>query len=132
VKCRLDHVYRRTVGRKGEFLIYTETLIGETLSGNRRFLTRNEMGKYDKPIFEQIYDQATGKPEPTVKVSRFETVYEIPYSPENVQNLLAKDEFDSEIGLTLDLGHIRYSIRNREGFINLSTPELMQKVEQYY
>jgi hypothetical protein len=131
-RTRIDMIFRRSIRSKGEFVIFKTTIIGETLSGNKRFLSRYEEGKFDMPIFEKVFDQNSGNALPLAKVSRFETQYEFPYSPEVVKDIMARDEFNTDTALILDLGHIRYSVRSREDFVNLSTDDLMKKIEQYY
>jgi hypothetical protein len=131
-RTRIDMIYRRSIRSKGEFVIFNSTIIGETLSGNKRFLSRYEEGKFDMPIFEKVFDQNSGNALPLAKVSRFETQYEFPYSPEVVKDIMARDEFNTDIGMCLDLGHVRYTIRSKESFINLPIDRLMQEVETYY
>jgi hypothetical protein len=131
-KTRIDQIIRRTVRSQGEYLLYNCTLIGENLNGNLRYLSKHEEGQYSMPIFERVFDPQTGKATPVAKVSRHETVYEIPYTPQAVKDILAKDEFGTDVGLTLDLGHVKYTIKDKTDFIELPTDQLMKKVEQYY
>ena len=131
-KPKIDQIIRRTVRSKGEFLLYNMTWIGENLNGNPRYLPKHEEGKYEMPIFQRAFDPQSGNALPMTKVSRHETVYEIPYTPDNVKEILAKDQFNTDVGMTLDLGHVKYTIEDKTDFIELPTDKLMEKVEQSY
>ena len=96
-----------------------------------RYLSRHEVGRYDKPIFQKIFDPQSGEASPLPKVARHEEIYEFPFSPETMKDIMQKDEFNSDFAMLLDLGHVKYSVRNREDFTNLSTDDLMKRIEQY-
>ena len=48
-----------------------------------------------------------------------------------VKDILAKDEFNTDVGMTLDLEHVKYTIKDKTDFTELPTDKLMKKVEQY-
>ena len=79
----LTRLFADSVDPQGEFLVYNMTLIGENLNGNQRNLSRHEEGKYDKPVFQRNFNPTTGEVIPVPKVSRHETIYEIPYTPQS-------------------------------------------------
>lgn len=113
-------------------MLYNETIIAENMNGNTRYLSRHKEGMYERPIFQRVYDSKTGAQEPIAKVLKSEVVYEIPYSPEAVKEILQKDQFDTTTSFILDLGNRQYTVQNKESFISKSVDELMREIEQYY
>ncbi len=130
IKVRIDNIVRKKVGAKGgEFVLYHMTKIGQNIHGRPVYQATLE-GHYPKPHFDSHYNPETGQVEESSKVLYHEDVYEIPYSPENVKKILDMNEFDNEIGLTLDLGHKKMSVSDINDFIILPLNQLVQKLEQ--
>jgi hypothetical protein len=130
VKVQLNGITRVHRGGPGEYILYSYTLHGKTQHGNHRNLYKTE-GKWKKPIFVVAIDEITGRHQEIDKVEGFEDIWEIPYSPERVKQIMALDEMNSNFGMHVkkgeDSGVRSYLIEDRDRFINEPFDKLYPK-----
>lgn len=111
-----------------EYLISDETLTGQTIEGNRRYLNK-QFGRYPFPVFVYAYNPATGRNEANGRVDRWEERYEIPSSPQAIKKLFSKDQMGTNTSMIVDIGAgLQYSVNNKNDFVNLSADKLVAKI----
>jgi hypothetical protein len=126
-KVAVNHIVRVVRGDK-EFLLSDETMTGQTLEGNTRYLNRQH-GKYPFPYFVKAYNPTTGRAEANGKIDRTEERYDIPSNPQVIKKLLAKDQVGTNTMMTVDLGAgLQFPVANKNDFINLPADKLVAKI----
>lgn len=106
IERRVDQVYRTRVGGDRDYIWYRVTDIGEDYLGNQ-YTWEHEIGRYEYPLFNRVFDQATNRPVVSGKRGN-EMVYEIPFSKRNMNAVLNDRSIMSETVFTLDTGSVRY------------------------
>jgi hypothetical protein len=103
-------------------------MTGRTLEDQPRYL-QGTFGRYSFPNFTKVYDPASGGLKPNGKINYFEEVYYIPYSPAQVKKILAKDQTNTNTGMSIKVGDtLSYVVTNKEDFINLPANKLISKI----
>jgi len=126
-KVAVDHIVRVVRGEK-EYLLSYETMTGQTLEGNNRYLSKT-FGKFSFPYFVKTYSPTTGRNEANGKVDRWEERYDIPSSPEAIKKLFKKDQVGSNTAMTIDLGAgMQFTVTNKKDFAELPADKLVAKV----
>jgi hypothetical protein len=131
IKVRVDNVIRISRGAKGEWVKYAYTLLGKTRYGQERNRPKTE-SMWKKPIFEVVVD-GNGTAREIDKVNHLEEIWTVRYTPDAVRKILALDEFNNNVGLTVQDGEEgrQYTVTNVDDFINKPLSELVPK-ERYY
>lgn len=123
----INQVWRVSQGPKKDFIFYERKTVIPDLAGNNENDTEI-VGRYDKPKFRNIYNNSTGEPE-SVALAGFETVYDIPYSKEKMQEILDSGN-SSDTVFTLSIGTQsgarKYGGFSADDFVNRSFDELTQ------
>jgi hypothetical protein len=130
VKVSLNHIIRKDLGAKGEWLLYHYVLIGTHKNTNRPYYRAKTEGYWQRPIFDTVYDERTGITTEIDRVAQHEDVYEIPYSPDNVKKILVLDEMNNNVGMTLMPGNggLHQVCDDLDAFINEDFRSLYQKL----
>ena len=118
------------VGEGQEVILYRETLFRETIHGKRKSMDFLR-GKYELPYFSQRFNESTGQPIPgQAAVDRTETVYEFPYSPEKIKEILALDQAGHRPTLMLQDYEHKMTMRNLHDFTHDNFYELIDKLKK--
>jgi hypothetical protein len=126
-KTAVNHVVRVVRGDK-EYLLSDETMTGQTLEGNRRYLNK-QFGKYQFPYFVMAYDDVTGTPKANGRIDRYELRYDIESSPKAIKALLGKDQMGTNTSMTIDFGEgLQYPVANKNDFISMPADKLISKI----
>lgn len=123
VKVYINQVWRASQGPKKDFIFYEKREVIPDLVGNDNTLTTLE-GRYSMPKFRNVYDNATGD-STSIQISGYETVYDIPYSPEKMREILESGD-STNTSFVLILGTTRYGSFTAEDFVERSFEELTQ------
>jgi hypothetical protein len=128
VKVAVNSIQRIDREAKGEWITYHYTLFGKTQFGQERNRPKTE-GMWKKPIFSIVVNEQTGQHQIIDKVDRFEEVWEIKYSPETVKKILALDEFNTNVAMSIQKGEYGriYQITDVDRFINEPMDKLHPK-----
>jgi len=121
----INQIYRVKVGSK-EFILYNEIQKSEDKMGNE--LSHPQLvGRYQHPDFLKRYDEESGHAV-SASLNGTRTVYEIPFSRENIQEILEMETEDSDPQLVVASGRVKYSgMYNIHDFMNRSFEDLMTK-----
>jgi hypothetical protein len=128
IRHRLDKVVRTKVGNK-EYVLYAETLLTEDKLGNiLNYPVSGLRGKYQKPTFTMEWDTELRK-EVARSLVGHKTEYEIPFSKQNMQDVLnINTEDENEPSFVLLVGsNARYGGFTADEFLNKSYDELVTK-----
>lgn len=122
IKKFINQVWRISKGGKEEFIIYEQKEVGADLAGNEDTFT-SMVGRYDMPKFRKVYNNVSGEVD-AVNLSGTETVYEIPYSKKNMEEVLNSGNSDNT-AFTLWAGNRKYGGFTRDDFVDKSLDELI-------
>lgn len=123
IKTFINQVWRVSQGPKKDFIFYEKKTVIPDLAGNEE--TDTELvGRYEMPRFRNIYNNQTGEPEATA-LRGFETEYDIPFSKENMEEILNSGDSSNTV-FTLSLGGRKYGGFDANDFTNRSFDELTQ------
>jgi hypothetical protein len=120
----ITKIYRVKHGR-GEYLFYSHRLEAEDNNGNFRDATEDNVGKYQMPQFRKEYNAATGDAQ-AVEIVRHETIYEIKFSPKELDKLMKKIDPDNHYFYVISpMNNKPYNIENFDDFRNAKFEELL-------
>jgi hypothetical protein len=122
----IDGIYRHKEGGFGESsesLFWHQTVFSTDEDGNEAN-HYSVQGKYEKPIFQYQFDVISKKKKAT-GISRFETVYEVPFSKDKLDQFVAEKAIDAKTNYYVESMSTVYTVTNFEDFRNLSHDDLV-------
>jgi len=132
IKRKITQIYRKRLGNRKEFILYNIILSAKDQIGNSHTMSKLE-GRHQEPEFNMEWDESQGKAVARGLVGH-ETIYDIPFSKENMQNIIAMDDFaeenqdtDEGISFALDAGYQKFGGFSEYEFLNKSFDELLAK-----
>lgn len=124
IRRAITQIYRIRVGTQ-EYLLYNETLKGKDPIGNTHMHSALR-GRLEMPVFSRRYDPETAKAEASSLEGK-NTEYDIPFSKENLNKILAMDTERSNPGLVITDGPNKYAGFSLYEFSNRHFDDLMYR-----
>jgi len=120
----IHQMYRVRQGPR-DYVVYDQMIMKSDMPGNIR--THYEtVGTHPEPTFTYRYDQETGKTA-AAAIAGTKTVYDIPATRENMQQILDKDTEETETNFTIQDGPMKYAGFTREEFVSKHFNDLLTK-----